>query len=188
MTPARRLQSIETKRARLLDRVGAMEPSRLTARPRPGKWSILEIVEHLVICEGTAFSDPVALAALPPLRRRPKHWFLFPVVMFVLRFDIPVQAPSKVLLPSGSASLDQLRARWEANHAGLRHWLGGATRERLAQRIFSHPIGGPMRTAQMLWMVEVHLDRHIRQIDTLERLIDRAGTAAPGTFAEGATA
>ncbi len=181
----RRLDSIESKRARLLDRVAAMDPAVRTAHPRAGKWSILEIVEHLVRSEGAVFGDPEALAALPALRRKPEHRLRFPIVMVVLRFDIPVQAPSQALLPSGSTSLDELRSRWEANHAGFRRWLAGASGERLARPLFRHPIAGPMTTAQMLWMLEVHLDRHTRQIDTVERRIERAGTDAPSTLAQG---
>ncbi len=38
--------------------------------------------------------------------------------------------------------------------------------------LFRHPIAGPLTTAHALRMLEVHLDRHIRQIDALERLLD----------------
>jgi hypothetical protein len=38
-------------RWRLLDEVERLEAARLTAKPLPGKWSILEIVEHLVVAD-----------------------------------------------------------------------------------------------------------------------------------------
>lgn len=46
-----RLHSIETKRIRLQQVVSGIEPEVVAARPRPDKWSIQEIVEHLVLSE-----------------------------------------------------------------------------------------------------------------------------------------
>jgi len=174
MSLAQRLQSIETKRARLLDRADAMDPSRLTAHPRPGKWSILEIIEHLVLAESDVFQDPAKLEAMTPRRRKLKHRIRYPIVMLVLRYDIPVQVPSQAMRPNGTRSLADLRAQWEASHAGLRAWVTGSDPARLEQPLFYHPIAGPLTTAQSLAMLEVHLDRHIRQIERLERLLDNA--------------
>lgn len=50
-----RLYSIETKRILLQQRVSELEPHVVSARPRPDKWSILEIVEHLVLSERVVF-------------------------------------------------------------------------------------------------------------------------------------
>lgn len=52
MSLIRRLESIEDKRDRLMDRLAGMDAGRMAARPRPEKWSIQEIVEHLVLSEG----------------------------------------------------------------------------------------------------------------------------------------
>jgi len=55
------LRSIEAKSARLVEWVSCMQPALSTARPRPGKWSIHEIIEHLVLSE-SADSARSALA------------------------------------------------------------------------------------------------------------------------------
>jgi hypothetical protein len=51
MSLTRRLQAFDDRRNALLDEMEALEPGKLLARPIPGKWSILEIVEHLVLAE-----------------------------------------------------------------------------------------------------------------------------------------
>ena len=35
----------------MLDEMEALDPAQLVAKPLPGKWSILEIIEHLAIAE-----------------------------------------------------------------------------------------------------------------------------------------
>lgn len=163
-----RLHRIETKRQQLLTRAGAMEAERLTARPRPEKWSTLEILEHLVLAERDVFGDLTAAAPRQPRRRRVRDHLRFVVVMVVLRFDIPVRAPSRAMLPTGARTLDDLRQAWEAHHGQLRALIERGDRTLTRGAIFRHPVAGPLTLRQALLMLEVHLDRHTRQIDALE--------------------
>jgi hypothetical protein len=167
LTLVRRLRSIEAKRARLLDSIAGIEPARLAAHPRPGKWSIQEIIEHLVLAEVGVFGDFTQLRQQTPRPRRTKDRILYLVVMFILRFDIPVSVPSRAMSPKGGRSPAELRVAWEANHDRLRAWLASSDRSLLARPLFRHPVAGPMTAAQSLRMLEVHLDRHVRQIDAL---------------------
>lgn len=167
----RRLDSIERKRARLLDDIATMPPAMVTSHPRPGKWSIQEIVEHLVLSEVGVLGDLAALRDVPPLRRRLKHRLRYWVVMFVLRFDIPVQVPSRALLPGGERSIAELGRQWEANHRLLREWLANPEPRQVDAALFRHPIAGPMTAIESLRMLEVHLDRHARQVQALVRQV-----------------
>ena len=47
-----RLQAFNEKRGALLDEMGALDPVKLVAKPLSGKWSMLEIIEHLVVAKG----------------------------------------------------------------------------------------------------------------------------------------
>jgi uncharacterized damage-inducible protein DinB len=169
MTVLERMASIERKRAQLLDAVAGLPLAVATAHPRPGKWSIHEIVEHLVVCEPAIFGDLAALRQVPPRRRALKHQIRYWIVMGILRFDIPVQVPSRALLPTGARSVDQLRDAWEANHRLLRAWLMDPAPEQVDRPLFRHPIAGPMTMVESLRMLEVHLDRHTRQVQALVR-------------------
>ncbi len=65
MTREKLLQILEEsnrERLFLLDEVQALDAENLTAKPQPDLWSILEIVERLVVAEKEALSnlpDPV---------------------------------------------------------------------------------------------------------------------------------
>jgi hypothetical protein len=46
----KRLQ-VQRKAGALLDVMAAPDPAKLVAKPLAGKWSILEIIEHLILAE-----------------------------------------------------------------------------------------------------------------------------------------
>lgn len=177
MTIDHQLRSIEAKRARLIELVSGIEPARLAAHPRPDKWSIQEIVEHLVLSEVGVFGDFAQLGQQTPRPRRTRDRILYLVVMFILRLDIPVRVPSPAMSPKGGLSLADARVQWEANHDRLRAWVMTSDQSLLNLPLFRHPVAGPMTTAQSLRMLEVHLDRHGRQIDALVKLMTGARSA-----------
>jgi hypothetical protein len=142
-------------------------PTHCWQRRGRGKWSIQEIVEHLIVSETAVFGDLTALRAVAPQARRVTHRVRYWVVMFVLRFDIPVQVPSQALLPKGGQTVDQLREAWEVNHRLLRAWLSDPAPGQVDTPLFRHPSAGPMTTIESLRMLEVHLDRHTRQVRAL---------------------
>jgi hypothetical protein len=170
MTPVERLRRIEGKRERLLVGLATLPLRVLEAHPLPGKWSIAEIIEHLVISEEGVIGDFARLADREALPRSTKNRMLYIAVMGVLRFDIPVQVPSRGMNPVGGRSLAQLSAAWELNHTRLRAFVDTVDPARLRDAIFRHPVAGPLTLGQGLLMLETHLDRHIRQIRRLERL------------------
>ncbi len=90
-------------RRSLLGEVERLEPERLTAKPLPGKWSILEIVEHLVVGDRDVLQglpDPSALVDQP---RRFKARVGYRMVMFILACHIPAKATPRHL-PRGQSS------------------------------------------------------------------------------------
>ncbi|MFN7957388.1 MAG: DinB family protein [Holophagaceae bacterium] len=160
------LQAQEDRRQALLDSLDALSPEALQARPAPGTWSILEIVEHLVVAEQVILQglpDPTTLVDRPrTLRQR----CLYPVVALVLRLRIPVKAPSRRMLPTGKLSLADLRERWEATSRWLRAYAEGLPPDGAGQAVFMHPVSGPLTLAQALRLGRLHLEVHARQIQS----------------------
>lgn len=159
------LDRVEVARDQVLSSVAALSPELRMRSPAPGKWCILEIVEHMVIAEEDVMAGFVDLEQRTPRRRRFRHRVLYRVVMFILRHGIPVKVPSETMRPSGKVALADLAERWSDNHATLRAFVDGLDAAALRQPIFGHPVAGPITVGEALRMLEVHLARHAGQID-----------------------
>lgn len=180
----RRLAAVERRRGALMDALAREDPGLLSYRPGDGGWSVLEIVEHLILAEREVLRplwEPSLLRDREPSFRSRAGYH---VVMFVLRFGVPVKVPAASMNPSGGSGLDALRARWEDNHRVLRGFLDTLGPGEGRRALFRHPVSGPLTVAQALAMLDVHFRRHRGQIHrTLWEARGRrvpAGTRAPG--------
>src|SRR5882757_7683543 len=96
-----KLQAFDANRNAFLDEMATVEPAKLLARPLSGKWSMLEIVEHLVLAERSVFQGLPEPSKLTVRSSRLKDHFRYRLVMFVLRNGIRVQVGTPAMLPQG---------------------------------------------------------------------------------------
>lgn len=167
-----KLEAFDANRNALLDEMETVEPAKLLARPIPGKWSMLEIIEHLVLAERSVFQglpEPSRLPVRPP---RLKDRFRYRLVMFVLRNGIRVQVGTPAMLPQGGRDLAELRRLWDENQTWLRGCIDSLGAEGISRKILEHPQAGPINLKQAVAMSQAHLDTHIRQIRVLQRLLE----------------
>ena len=167
----RKLRRLNEWRAAWLDRIEAMPPDKLVATPRPGKWSILEIVEHLAVSERVVFQelpDPSLLIERP---RRLEHHFRYLLVAFLLRSAIPIRMPSQTLAPKGGRSLSEIRRLWDGNQEWLLAYVRQLDAKGLRRPVFEHPAAGPLTVGQAVYLNQIHIDRHARQVESLQRLL-----------------
>lgn len=171
-TPLHRMiQSFDDRRRALLDELETLSAEDLEARARPDKWSILEIVEHLMIAERVVLGGaPPAATDLVERRRSLKDRCVYPLVLLVLRFPIPVKVPSRRMLPTGTMSLAEIRSQWDENLRWLRSYAAGLDPEGHRRAVFRHPVAGPITLTQALRMDRLHLDRHARQIRQIRQI------------------
>ncbi|MEP7011367.1 MAG: DinB family protein [Acidobacteriota bacterium] len=163
----RQIRSLDTRRNALLDELAPLDPAVLGRSPAPGKWSILEIVEHLVLSEREVCRFPET-AERRDRPRRLKHRFAYFVVFLVLRFRIRVKAPSPKMLPQGEWSLADSRREWDENLNQLRAYASGLDRKALDRAVFKHPAAGPITLSQALTLGLLHVEDHARQIGRLK--------------------
>jgi nitrogen-specific signal transduction histidine kinase len=67
------IQAFDERCRALLDELAALAPEALAAKPRPDQWSILEIVEHLVLAERFVLAGMPPVAELVERRRSLKN-------------------------------------------------------------------------------------------------------------------
>lgn len=162
------LADLESGRKALLDVLSGITEKAAVRTPSPGKWSVLECVEHLAISEDYLFSQIAASrysgAAVASKDREGL------ILSRGLDRTRPVPSP-EVGRPTG---------RFSTLREAVRHFT--ATRERTIQfvencgedlrsRLTSHPIVGPVNCHETLLMIAVHLHRHLKQVEEIKAQI-----------------
>lgn len=159
------LAALGRARTDLLADVRPLDPVQVRFAPSPGRWSIAQVVEHLTLAEelalrGLRSPHPVAdrgSAALASLR--------LALVKGVLGSRVVrVDAPSRALLPTGTAALDALERRWLEAGAGIEAFLRDLPPARRGERLFRHPVAGWLSLGQMLDFLAFHVRHHRRQV------------------------
>jgi hypothetical protein len=166
----RRIRQLCATRAALLDRLRLAAPAHLLARPRPDGWSILEILEHLVLAEQAVLQDWPDFAELTGKERTLGNRLRYLLVMLVLKARIRVRVPSRKMVPVGGQTFAELEERWKKSEAWLQAYVAQLDANGLQKAVFRHPVAGPVTVAQAIRMNLVHVRIHRRQIDALLRM------------------
>lgn len=161
------IQSLDDQRLSLLGELEALGVDALKTRPRPDAWSILEILEHVVVAESVILRGLPPRSALVAQPRNLGHLVKYGLVTLILRLRIPVKVPSRRMLPTGQATLAELRTAWDAHMAWLRVFVAEDEAAAQKQAFFTHPVAGPVTLVQALRMDLLHVGIHRRQIAKL---------------------
>ena len=171
MTLENRLQAFDDTRRGLLDEMEALDPALLVAKPVAGKWSMIEIIEHLVLAERAVFKGLPDPSRLVENRRDLGHRGRYLLVMFILTSSIRVRVPSPAMVPQGDRGLAELRRLWDESQRWLRSCIAHLGPGAGGKAVFEHPIAGPLTVSQAVRMGQVHVEGHVRQIRRLRRLL-----------------
>lgn len=160
-------ESFKKKREDLLQQLGSLSSEVLSFKAAPDKWSIVEVVEHLVIAEKDLLkqlSTNVPTSTLDPESKTPEK---YQTVIKVMVRDIPVDVPDESLQPHGRLPLNELLRLWDAMRKRLAELLAEIKSENIGNPVYRHPYGGPLDISETLQFFEVHFDNHMRHIDRI---------------------
>ncbi len=158
------LDRLDAQWQALLEQVQPLGETALRTQPRSEAWSILDILEHVVV------SEAVILKGLPPWdtltaqRRTLAHRAKLLLVRLVLALGIPVKVPSRRMLPSGQLGLDQITEQRRGHQEWLRAFLAEAGEGADHRACFSHPVAGPISLREALRLDLMHMQTHGKQI------------------------
>ena len=162
-----KFDSLKLKREALLQHLGSLSNNVSSFKAGPDKWSIVEVVEHLVIVEKDLLkqlSTNVPASTLDPKSRTPDK---YQGVIKVMERDIPVDVPDESMEPHGRLTLDELLSRWDDVREKLRGFLAGIHSENKDNLVYRHPFAGPLDISETLHFIDVHFDNHMRHIDRI---------------------
>ncbi len=161
------------KRAQLFAELEQYQPNQLAFKSSPEKWSMLQVVNHLLISEQQIYQylckknqaktlDPAGSTAAA------RSFFLNAFLKSPLRVSAPRQLP----LPESPPALAEMRKDWDATRQDMEIFLAKLPAERLQKIIFRHPFAGRFNIAQTLKFMINHISHHIRQVRRIVRSAD----------------
>jgi hypothetical protein len=159
------LADLESGRQALLDALNGVTEEIAPRTPAPGKWSVLECVEHLVVSEDYLFSQLIA--------SRDSH-------AAVVNRDREARILSRGLdrtKTMQSPEVGRPAGRFSTLREAVQCYL--ASRERtirfvencnddLRSKLTSHPLIGAVNCYEMLLIIAVHPHRHSKQIEEIK--------------------
>ena len=164
-TTAETFQGLTQKRSQLFQKLDELSDEILHFKAGPDKWSIVEVIEHLVIAEEDLLqqlSANIPASTLNPASKTPDRYRM---VIKVMEEDIEVDVPDKRAEPRGRLTLEELIGKWDDIRDRLSEYLDGIKAENKDDLVYRHPFGGPLNVIEALHFIEVHFDNHMRHID-----------------------
>jgi hypothetical protein len=163
------LADLESGRKALLDVLSGVSDEAGASVPGPGKWSMLECVEHLAVSEEYLLGQIAAARRAEAAVSNPEREARFVAVGLDRRRAF---ASPEAGRPAG---------RFRSMPDALRHFL--ATRQRtielvescaedLRLKLTSHPIAGTVNCHEILLMIAVHPRRHAKQIESIKAALE----------------
>jgi hypothetical protein len=172
MGAAETLSGLEASRDFFEQTVGGIPESEATLRQAPDTWTILGIVEHIVVAERALLARLTTAHPSDSVPRDPAREAR--LAAGLKNRSAPVKAPERAQ-PAGrfSSLADALRHFLEARNKTIRF-----ARER-AEELYSltaeHPFFGTVNGIEMLIVMAGHSDRHADQIVEIRSLKSERG-------------
>lgn len=165
----RQFDRLETQRANLLKLVAPLSSEQLTAHPE-GKWSIAQILSHLIASE--QLSVKYLNKKILGINESPQTGIREELVMIMLtisqRFPFRFKAP-KVVVENTTPyqTLDQFKKAWEKTRGEMHALLSRFNHDQLKRKVYKHPIAGMLNIQQAVQFFQEHITHHTPQIKNL---------------------
>jgi uncharacterized damage-inducible protein DinB len=167
MTPEERtkvLNWLQESRKEFLAAIDGLTDQQWKWKPAPGRWSVGEVAEHIVLAEASQFANvkkAIASAPDPAWEEKTKGKTETLVAVLAPRLG-KAQAP-EAIVPKGGMTSAQVKERFEKQRAEIVNFATG-TDAPLKQYIIDNPFFGPLNGYQWLIYAPLHTMRHDKQI------------------------
>lgn len=160
-------KQLEEQRATVLAMAQALPGEALHRAPAPGKWSLMQILAHLVTAEkmSLAYLQKKILGIDDATDTGWKEDLRIGLLKISQRLPLKFKAPGRVVESTPAyTSFDQLRSDWDSVRAQLAEILERFPENRLKRKVYKHPFAGMLNITQMLIFFREHITHHQPQI------------------------
>ncbi|MGE7602147.1 DinB family protein [Peribacillus sp. NPDC097675] len=150
-------------REELLQAVNGLSDEQLNAHPEDGRWSIIQVLDHLFLMERAVtkgIADTLASDEIKPADDKP--------IQYTLNRDIKVEAPSFVIPTEEFLTLDEVKTKLSTSREALEAVVSKANESALNEKSFPHPMFKNLSLKQWIPFIGLHEKRHLLQIEELK--------------------
>jgi hypothetical protein len=163
--------AVERQRAEILYQVKQLPPDRYMLQPSPAKWSIAQILTHLLTSEKLSIGYmKKKMLGIDQLHNSGMAGSLrFTLLQLSQRIPIlKFRAPNVVTANTPQAlPVDELISQWDALRNDLKALLESIEEKNVKKAIYKHPLAGRLDAAQATAFFYEHIHHHWPQIKRL---------------------
>lgn len=166
-----KFNALETKLNALEKQLSSKPVSQLNKRTETEQWSVLDVIQHLILVEKASLAYVKKKSSFPDnlLDAGSFDFFRQWKMQFFMSLPIKIKAPKAV---SGNnfrddVSLAELLSEWRNERNKLHGFLEGYPIGFDKKLTYKHPFAGRLTLKSMLYFVETHYDRHLKQINRI---------------------
>lgn len=163
--------AVERQRAEILSQVKQLPPDRYMLQPSPAKWSIAQILTHLLTSEKLSIGYmKKKMLGIDQLNNSGMAGSLrFTLLQLSQRIpNLKFRAPNVVVANTPQAlPIDELISQWDALRNDLKALLESIEEKNVKKAIYKHPLAGRLDAAQATAFFYEHIHHHWPQIKRL---------------------
>jgi len=170
------LKNLDQKLTLLLRDLKTYTDAKLNEKPSASEWSVLQIMQHLMMAESGAVSYVKKKLSFQPELADANVLSSFRSIFLNMTLTSPfkIKAPEQI---SGDALLTTLTfwevaKNWKVQRTELEAYLESLPADYFTKDLYKHPLSGKMTLSNMLSFFNKHVDRHTRQIKRTLKKID----------------
>ena len=162
-----KIATLEAQRISLLHKLESLSEEQLKFAPAVNSWSIVEILEHIILSEELSVNYALKKVQAPQLLTSVKLGGRLKgkIMNVLLNLSLKFKA-SEMTSPKKKISMEDLKVRWEGSRTKLEN-LSSQAPDILDKGIMKHPRTGYLNFSQLLDFFSAHYAHHLKQINDL---------------------
>jgi uncharacterized damage-inducible protein DinB len=167
-------EDLEDQRVKILESVRQLTPEQLNRSVSPGKWSVAQILSHIITAE--RMSLKYVEKKMQGIHDVADSGWWEELKLFALKVSqrlpgIKFKAPKRVLEnTSFYGDHDTIHKEWDRVRSDFKMLLSNITSEQAKKLVYRHPIAGYLNVRQCLVFFREHIIHHTPQIKKLINL------------------
>lgn len=165
------LEQIDTKMEHLLKDLQQYSEATLNRKPTPNSWSVLQILQHLMLVESASEKYVRKKLSYNPSLKKVSILTSLRIVGMRMYNLLPIKLKAPTYVNENNfpatSTLTEVAEKWKAQRRELRTYLATLPADVFDKEVYKNPIVGRLSVLGMLQFYEGHFDRHRKQVDRL---------------------